>query len=481
MRKTTSVKTKATKIPKSSIMDVQVEQKALPPNFGSFESLIISPRTIQNDAPSIIRLNTGWTNICIEKVASTLISLPLHCYVVMDDDSQKCAWKTKKLSKSEQTLIKQRSPSLKIKQAQNIEEIEEHKIFEVLNNVNDDLNWDDLVKLVIQYLMLIGNAFIEVKKENGIPVGIEVLPAEYTSVMLDKDTMALNGYRIYNGVMERLTNVEDTIHFKKVAPGMFWRIYGNQLLTGVYGMGPVESILSPIMLMNAIDDYERALIENMCIPSGIVKYTQGNLTPDALKAAEASWRKAVGGIKRAGAIKVTDQNWEFTNLSINPKDLNFKDGRHWLREIICNAIGVPVGLISPTDSNRSTSQTDLSNYLRFTIAPLAKLITRRLNTHFIPMFDDNMFVEFDNPVKDDNDFLMKNTDMKLKNGLITINEWRAEEGLEDVPWGDAPMGNVSTTNRNDPNSTNTEQPNPNELTNPDESPKPNDNESPEKQ
>jgi HK97 family phage portal protein len=360
-------------------------------------------------------------------------------YVIKNDTSSKCVWKTKKLSNSIKNLIRKNSNSLKVKQANDIEEVEEHNVWDVLNNVNENLSWNDLVKMIIQYLSLIGNAFLAIEKSGRVPIGIKVLPAEYTSVMLNQDTMSIVGYRVYNGVREHLYKKEEVIHFKRIAAGMFWRIQSGELITGTYGMGALESILSEVMCSNAILDYERALMENQCIPAGIVNYAEGKLTPDQIKAAEASWKKAVGGIRRAGTVKVTDQSWTFTPLQINPKDLSYENGRKWLRETICNAMGVPVGLISPTESNRATSLTDMHNFMAFTIAPMCSLISEQLNHHLIPQFDDNLFVEFENAVKEDDEMLLNNTEMKLKYNLITINEWRAGEGLEPVPWGDEPI------------------------------------------
>ena len=267
---------------------------------------------------------------------------------------------------------------------------------------------------------------------------------------MSTENMEIERYRVYNGIKESMWEKDDCLHLKRVTAGMFWRLQTGKLVTGTYGMGALEEILSPVMLLNAIDDYERALMENQCIPAGIVNYTAGNLTQAQLKSAEADWKKALGGLKRAGTIKVTDQNWDFKPLQINPKDLSYQEGRVWLREVVANAFGVPVGMLSPQNSNRATSLTDMSNYFSYTIAPLCALITDKLNHSLVPHFDDNLFLEFENANKTDNEFKLKELETHLRMGILSINEVRAEMGLDPVEGGD----DHKTSNDNSTNSTN---------------------------
>jgi HK97 family phage portal protein len=433
-------------IENKNIIDINnMEIKAMPPNFGSPQAFIIPPRALANDAPSILKLYTNYTAICIDKIADTITSLPLHMYVTKSNTSLKSVWQTKRLTQSHQNIIKKNSNTLRVKQAEEIEEIVEHSLWDVLDNVNNDLSWNDLIKLVIQYLMMTGNAYIYIKKDGKTPIGLEVLPAEYTSVMLDTQEMNLVGYRTFNGFNETIYDKNDVLHLKFVAPGMFWRLNQNgKLLTGVYGMGRAEKILSIIMLSNAIDDAQRAMVENMAIPAGVLTYKEGALTPEQIKSAESSWKKSLGGLKRIDGIKVLDGNWDFKALSLPPKDMEYKEARQWCREVIANAFGVPVGFFSSDNANRATSLTDLSNFMSFTIAPLTKMISEKLNKHLVKQFDDNLFVEFENPVKSDNEFLMKQEMQRVDQGITTINEVRNELGREPVEWGDSPLGNLTT-------------------------------------
>jgi HK97 family phage portal protein len=174
----------------------------------------------------------------------------------------------------------------------------------------------------------------------------------------------------------------------------------------------------------------------MCIPSGLVQYKEGTLRPQEIKDAEAAWKKAVGGLKRAGSVKVTDQNWDFKPLSINPKDMQYQEGRKWLRETIANACGVPMSLITPDESNKASSLVAIANYMKFTILPLCEMITDKINKMLIKHFDENLFCAFENPVKEDNEFILHRDEMQIKMGMVTVNEWRAKEGLQAVPWGD---------------------------------------------
>jgi len=403
-----------------------------------FDSLVIAPKIISNNPIELLKLNKGYVGVCNTKNATSIASTPLKLYAINDNSSQKIVYPYKTLNKVQTDKIKKESKSLIIKQAANLVEISEHPVFDVLNEVNDDLNYYDLMEMTAAYLGMIGNAYWEIEKDKkGLPVHINVLPAEYTCVTLD-DTLHIKGYRLFNGVYQREFEKENIIHFKNVSPGLFWRVWNNALMTGLYGMGDAEYCLDEIYLYNSINDYLRALTENNAIPSAIVKYTGGRLDKNTMADVQRQWDKVLRTWKKAGKTKVMDQDFDFQAISLPPKDLDFAEGRKWLRGVICNAFGVPEDLITTENSNKASSSTAIHNYFRFTIKPKLKRMEERLNSHLISLYDDNLFFQFDECVPNDEALAMQQEDGDLRNGVITINEVRRGRGLSEVEWGSVP-------------------------------------------
>ena len=416
-----------------------IEQKGLPPSFAKLDSLVIAPKPVSNSPIELIKLNHGFVGICNSRNATAIASTPLKLFAVKNSKTQKFLYPTRELNKKEVDRIKSDSKSVIVKNADNIVEIIEHPVFQVLNNVNNsDLNYYDGIELTASYLGMIGNAFWQIEMgKNKTPKGIRILPAEYTTVMLDND-MNTVGYRVFNGIYQKEYVPEEIIHFKNVSPGLFWRIWNNALITGLYGIGDCEYVLDEIYLYNSINDFLRALTENNAIPSGLIKYKNGRLDKNTMQDVQSQWDSVLRSWKKAGKVKVMDQDFDFTPISLPPKDLEFQEGRRWLRNVISNAYGVPEDLLMTENSNRASSTTAIQNYFRFTIKPKLRRIEERLNSHLMPLFDSDLFLEFDECVPNDERLAMEQEDSDLANGVVTINEVRERRGFQKVSWGDVP-------------------------------------------
>jgi HK97 family phage portal protein len=228
---------------------------------------------------------------------------------------------------------------------------------------------------------------------------------------------------------------------------MFWEIYNNALVTGLYGMGDIEYVLDEVYLYNSINDYLRALTENNAIPSAIVQYTAGRLDKNTMADVQKQWDRVVRGWGRAGKTKVMDQDFKFIPISLAPKELDFAEGRKWLRGVIANAFGVPEDLLTTENANRASSNVAISNYMRFSIKPRLKRIEEKLNNNLIKMYDDNLFFKFDNPIPNDEALEVKREQTDLQMGVLTINEVRDSRGLVRVSWGDVPYAPQKETIR----------------------------------
>jgi HK97 family phage portal protein len=400
---------------------------------------VIAPKPISNNPIELIKLNKGFVGVCNTKNSTAIASTALRLFATKNSKNEKIVFPHRTLNPAERDRIKANSKSLTVKRAYDVVEITEHPVFKVLNEVNDDLNYYDLMEMTSSYLGLTGNAFWEiVKDKKGLPERINILPSEYTTCLLTDD-MHIYGYRLFNGIYKKEFKFMDVIHFKNTSPGLFWRVWNNALVTGLYGMGDLEYCLDEVYLYNSINDYLRALTENNAIPSAIIKYTGGRLDKNTMEDVQKQWDKMLRTWKRAGKTKVMDQDFDWVPISTPPKDLEFNDGRKWLRGVIANAFGVPIDLLTTEDSNKASSSTAIHAYMRYTILPKLRRMEERLNSHLISLYDDNLFFEFDTPVPNDEALSVKQENQDLLTGVLTINEVRIRRGMQPVEWGNVPF------------------------------------------
>jgi len=82
-------------------------------------------------------------------------------------------------------------------------------------------------------------------------------------------------------------------------------------------------------------------------------------------------------------------------------------------------------------TNRATSDTLDYVFNKSTIQPKLIRIQEKQNERIMPKYDDNLFVQFDNPIPKDKDFEIKERETNLKMYVTSINEERQKIGLDN--------------------------------------------------
>jgi len=145
------------------------------------------------------------------------------------------------------------------------------------------------------------------------------------------------------------------------------------------------------------------------------------------------WNKAYSGVGRGGRIKVMDADWSIDKIGFAPEEMEYLNGRKWTLKEIAGAFGVPYSMLDSSDSKKATSDSAKLWHAQNALVPRLKRIEEKLNERFMPLYDDRLFLAFDNIVPEDAELKMKSDDMYLRNGVYTINEVRRERGLIPFP------------------------------------------------
>jgi phage portal protein BeeE len=144
------------------------------------------------------------------------------------------------------------------------------------------------------------------------------------------------------------------------------------------------------------------------------------------------------GQGRSGQILVSGGAYTWTPMAYTPTDLSGLEISKEQRLLVANCFDVPISLLQTENSNRAVAAESTHAHQYYSIAPRCVLIAAALTHQWARPVDDRLFFAFDDAVGRDMEREAKIFDLRVKNGSISINEYRAAEGEEPVAWGDEP-------------------------------------------
>ncbi len=389
---------------------------------------------------ALVRKYFGWTYSCTNLSATRLATVPLRLYSSRGVGETKVKnFRAKPVHKKQEAWLKSRiGKSLQhVAGAEDFEELEEHPLLDLLQNVNDHENSFELKELTSVMLDMTGNAYWLLERDKlSVPTKLFVLRSQYIRIIPDRERFIKGYWYGYNnawGVDTRLElEPEEVIHFKYPNPLDPW-----------YGMGCAQAAAYAIESNELREKFVLATMNNMARPDLIVKYLEGELDPRERQAVEREWNTLFRGAKNAGKVKVTDFRYEVDKIGWTPEELDFNKGEDWILKKICSVFPVPLGLVDSSQISRAPRSgmegSDL--YMAtFNTLPRCTRLEEKLNEQLCPLYDERLFLAFDNPVPKDRVMQNNEDQQRLASFQTTVNEIRKREGEDEVEWGDRPIG-----------------------------------------
>lgn len=150
------------------------------------------------------------------------------------------------------------------------------------------------------------------------------------------------------------------------------------------------------------------------------------------------------GVDKAHGWSVLRFDADMKPLGINPREAEFLGGLAWSLEDIARAYKWPLDLIGGTQRTYANVSEARKAAWTGCILPEASEIAADITEQLLPMFPGQADVaEFDSSgipeLQEDTAKTWAVWSDQITKGAKTINEYRAEEGLKPVPWGDAPQ------------------------------------------
>lgn len=215
-----------------------------------------------------------------------------------------------------------------------------------------------------------------------------------------------------------------------------------------YGFSPIQAMFNTLQLLTGGELFNAKIFEENGTPSGIFNFP--GMSDDELRRVRLSYQDNFKGKPH----KMMFSNYEggdnskgagFTPIVMSPREMEWLTGMKEFRKIpmaMYNVTPTELGFTDEANKHSSGFQSDI--FYRKAILPLVSMIEERFTRDIISeFFPKELYsscpVRFQFEVED-----VFNADRTealwsqwIADGRRTVNEWRVENGLEPVSWGDS--------------------------------------------
>lgn len=370
--------------------------------------------------------NIKWVYRACQLIADTASKVPFRLYTVKNSANQVRVFRHKSIDRNKVDWLEAHSPTiqhaLKKSAKGELVEIQEHPVFDLMQNVNPHMNETDLKKLKWLSDRLTGNAYwYKIKDGTGRPVKIWPLPTQHVSIIPDRQTF-IKGYELKVGTEKIYFDEHEIIHFKEPSPMNYF-----------YGQSPMAAIVDSVTLQSYMDKFDRDLFFNKAMPETVLATDSTELTEPIAERILKKWKEKYNFLAgRTGEVALLSHGLKPYKLTMSPQELNYNEGQQRVMREILGIYGIPITKADPSEV-RANNDAANAEFLADTIHPLLIRDQEKLNEKLLPDFDDRLIGAYDNPVPDDKDFQLKEDVALVKAGIKRRNEVRGKRGLEDLP------------------------------------------------
>lgn len=268
------------------------------------------------------------------------------------------------------------------------EVIYNHEILDLINKPNAVQYKTTFIEEAVSHLLLSGNCYIMLDNSNGSK-HLYLLRPDRVSIIPGNGALPL-AYQYQFGGKKRIFEVNqetgkcDILHIKLFNPLDDW-----------YGMSPVETAMGAISQHNAIAQQNVAFLQNGGRPSGALMY-KSTIDPQKRNELKDNLRNLYEGGRNAGKILLLEGNFEWKEMGLSPKDLDFISGKELAAKEIALAFGVPNILVGSMSSATFANYKEARyNFWEETLIPLLNVFAGELSNWLQLVFKSDLKLWYD--------------------------------------------------------------------------------------
>ncbi|HYH63353.1 MAG TPA: phage portal protein [Urbifossiella sp.] len=348
-------------------------------------------------------------------------------------------------------------PQLYRKAGRRLTKIESHPLLDLLDAPNPAQSGMEFLAGLTAYHQLSGNAYvfgngIDAARRGKPPTELQLLSPG--KVRVEPGRSYFPSYFEYRPTaaeadrypVDQVTGRSAVLQIKTFHPLSPW-----------YGLSPLEPAAVGVDIHSAGQRWNKGLIENGARPSGalVVKAADGkpaDLSEEQYQRLKEMIAQQFSGSGNSGKPMLLEGGLEWQEMSLNPKDMDFLNGKHSAARDIALAFGVPPQLLGiPGDSTFSNYKEAKLALWTDTVIPLIRQYLGALNRWLTPLFGPDLYLWYDEEMIPALEELRSAKATRINAATyLTLDEKRAAMGYGNYTPSDTPGGTILVPSTNVP-------------------------------
>jgi HK97 family phage portal protein len=313
------------------------------------------------------------------------------------------------------------------------EELEKHPLIDLLNRVDMEQNWNDLIRATVCDMLIFGQAFWQKVYGRGQSGNIEgSVPIRLKR--LNAGTMEVDAGR--DGIIGFIQQLEGGRTPFKRGEVVFFRDFNPDNDLG--GLASADVVKAAIQIENYADRYLTSFFQEHAVPD-VVYSTEQELADEDYSRLQR-WFKKFKGVDNQHKSAIMEKGVKATVISFPLSDLALDTVRLEARRSICAGLGVPMSMIGADPSaNFATADNERKSLYTEHVIPQSEYLASVINAELVADFDQSLTFEWKSDelpiMQPDAKSEAERLSMLVEKGIIKPEVAALELGFseEDVP------------------------------------------------
>lgn len=301
--------------------------------------------------------------------------------------------------------------------------VENHSLYRVFDNRDNLINKYNLIKLLIQSVLLRGNGFCYVERNgDGSVKSLRYLESGDVSI-------------VYNKPTNQLHYVAPTVTNKRIEPINMIHLVKNTY-DGINGISVVSYADGTLKLAKSAETSSENFYAKGGNLSGVLT-VQGQLNAQQRQDIINNWNTAYSG--GGQGIAVLQGNMQYQPVQVNAHDAQLIEARQYNVKDIARFFGVSPSLLGDTTgSSYNSIEAEQQAFILHTVMPYVTLIENEFSKKLLKGTESDFKIDLDETylLRADKAATANYLTSLVNNGIMTRNEARKQIGLEAVDGGD---------------------------------------------